>query len=118
MQRVSGLVVERAGRQARKGDEADGGEFAESGECRALGVARRAQAGADAGKVRVVVAGVGDELPCAGRKVPQQRAEGGLVEDAGAGYGDGAAGGDKSFLLDNPPTSRFQPAQSAHLRQA
>lgn len=51
--------------QIAEGDEVDGGEFFERGESLAFDVARCAEAGADARQVGVVIAGVGDELPCA-----------------------------------------------------
>src|ERR1039458_120914 len=103
--------------QLGKRNKFNGREFFQGEKGRAFDVTRSAKAGADAGEVGVVVAGMGDELPCAGRQTLEQGTQGGSVEDAGAGHGDGAAGGDKSFLVKNPAANRLQPAQGAHLRQ-
>ncbi len=69
-------------------------------------------------KIRVVVAGMSNQFPCAGRKLIEQGTQRCRVECAGAGHSDGSIGRDKSLLCDDPAGARLEPAQRRNLYHA
>src|ERR1039458_7806116 len=79
------------------------GKFTDGVECRAFNVARVSQTSVNKVEISVVVAGMRDQFPCAGRHAAEQGTKCRGVENACAGHRDSSAGGDKSFFLDDPP---------------
>ena len=91
--RVSGI-----GREGGEGDEVEALIVYEGGRDEGekggpLGFSFGAEPGGDLVEVVVVIAGVADELPCAGGEGGDDGREGLLVEGAGSGDADGAVGG-------------------------
>ena len=120
---MQGLAVtaigELAGDEGRSAKEiSPREEFAEDGEGLALDVARGAEAGADAGQVGVVIAGMGDQLPCAGGYVASRERRVAASRVPVPAMANGAVGGGKSFFGYDAAANRFEPSQSADLEDA
>ena len=112
------LRMRRRCKSSRERDEFEVRELVELLEGLEFGVARSTKPGMHVCKVSIIVAGMGDEFPCACGQMAEQGCDGFCVEAAGGEHAGGAVGGGKAFFRDDAPEGRLEAAEEAYLEAA